>query len=141
MSEQVTAVIPHIVVDDASAALEFYKQALGAEETARVPAEDGKRLLHAEIRLGDARIYVRDVFDEHCGNGAKDGSPKTFGGTAVSLHLEVENCDAAVDRAAKAGATIVMPPEDAFWGDRFAVVSDPFGHAWSFSHVLQQKSA
>jgi PhnB protein len=140
MSEQVTAVIPHLVVDDANAALEFYKKALGAEEVMRVPADDGKRLLHSEIKVGDASIYVRDAFDEHC-QGGKDGTPKALGGTPVTLHLRVKNCDAAVDRAAKAGATVVMPPEDAFWGDRYALVTDPFGHAWSFAHALVPQPA
>lgn len=140
MPDTIEAVIPHIVVDDANAALEFYKKALGAEEVMRVPADDGKRLLHAEIRLGGAPVYVRDAFDEHCGNG-KDGTPKTLGGTPVTLHLRVANCDAAVAQAEKAGATVVMPPEDAFWGDRFAMVTDPFGHAWSFAHALVTEPA
>lgn len=140
MSAAIEAVIPHIVVEDAAAALEFYKQALGAEEVMRVPADDGKRLLHSEISLGGASVYVRDAFPEHCAGG-KDGSPKVFGGTAVTLHLRVANCDAAVERAAGAGATVVMPPEDAFWGDRFALVVDPFGHNWSFAHALETKPA
>ncbi|MGF1632202.1 MAG: VOC family protein [Kiloniellaceae bacterium] len=141
MTKQVTAVIPHIVVDDANAALEFYKKALGAEEVMRLPAEDGKRLMHSEIKVGDARIYVRDAFPEYCEAGGKDGSPKTFGGTAITLHLEVENCDAAVKQAAGAGATVVMPPADQFWGDRYGVVVDPYGHAWSFAHTLEKVPA
>lgn len=141
MSTTVEAVIPHIVVDDAAAALAFYEQALGAEEVMRVPADDGKRLLHSEMKLGDASVYVRDAFPEHCGTGGTDGSPKAFGGSAVTLHLRVANCDAAVERAAGAGATVVMPPEDAFWGDRFALVVDPFGHAWSFAHALETEPA
>ena len=141
MSEQVTAVIPHIVVDDASAALEFYKKALGAEEVVRLPAQDGKRLMHSEIKIGSASIFVRDAFPDHCPNGGTDGSPKAYGGTAVTLHVFVPNCDAAVKRAAEAGATVVMEPFDAFWGDRYAQVADPFGHAWSFAHHLSQKSA
>lgn len=140
MPDTIEAVIPHIVVDDANAALEFYKKALGAEEVMRVPADDGKRLLHAEIRLGDAPVYVRDAFDEHCAHG-KDSTPKALGGTPVTLHLRVANCDAAVARAKKAGATVVMPPEDAFWGDRFAMVADPYGHAWSFAHALVKEPA
>ncbi|MEO3430580.1 VOC family protein [Pelagibius sp. CAU 1746] len=141
MSTDIEAVIPHIVVDDAAAALEFYRKALGAEEVMRVPADDGKRLLHSEMKLGGSRVFVRDAFPEHCGSGGKDGSPKTFGGTAVTLHLRVADCDAAVERAAGAGAVVVMPPEDAFWGDRFAVVADPYGHAWSFAHTLERDSA
>jgi PhnB protein len=141
MSGQVTAVIPHIVVDDANAALEFYKKALGADEVMRIPAEDGKRLLHSEMKVGEARIFVRDAFPEQCPGGGKDGSPKTFGGTAVTLHLFVPNCDAAVKQAAAAGASVVMEPWDAFWGDRYALVSDPFGHSWSFAHPRNQQSA
>lgn len=141
MSKQVTDVIPHIVVDDAAAALEFYKKALGAEEVMRLPAEDGKRLMHSEIKVGDARIFVRDAFPEHCPSGGKDGTPKTLGGTPVTLHLYVQNCDAAVERAAAAGATVVMAPWDAFWGDRYAQVADPFGHAWSFAHHLEPVTA
>lgn len=141
MTKQVTAVIPHIVVDDANAALDFYKKALGAEEVMRLPAEDGKRLMHSEIKVGDARIYVRDAFPEYCEAGGKDGSPKAFGGTAVTLHLQVENCDAAVKQAAGAGATVVMPAADQFWGDRYGVVVDPFGHAWSFAHTLEKAPA
>ena len=141
MTKQVTAVIPHLVVDDAAAALEFYKKALGAEEVMRLPAEDGKRLMHSEIKVGDARIFVRDAFPEHCASGGKDGTPKTLGGTPVTLHLYVPNCDAAVERAAAAGATVVMPAADQFWGDRYGVVVDPFGHAWSFAHTLEKVPA
>lgn len=141
MAKQVTAVIPHLVVDDADKALAFYKEALGAKEVMRLPAEDGKRLMHSEIIVGDARFFVRDAFPEYCPSGGKDGTPKTFGGTAVTLHLQVENCDAAVERAASAGATVVMPPADQFWGDRYGVVVDPFGHAWSFAHTLEKVPA
>jgi len=141
MAKHVTAVIPHLVVDDAAAALTFYKKALGAEEVMRMPAEDGKRLMHSEIKVGDARIFVRDAFPEYCEAGGKDGSPKTFGGSAVTLHLQVENCDAAVKQASDAGATVVIPPADQFWGDRYGVVVDPFGHAWSFAHTLEKVPA
>jgi PhnB protein len=141
MTTQVKAVIPHLVVDDADAALDFYKQALGAEEVMRMPAEDGKRLMHAEMKLGDARIFVRDAFPEHCPSGGTDGSPKTYGGTAITLHLRVANCDSAVERAASAGAMVAMPPADQFWGDRYALVVDPFGHLWSFAHTLEKVPA
>jgi PhnB protein len=141
MAKQVTAVIPHLVVDDAAAALAFYKKALDAKEVMRLPAEDGKRLMHSEITVGDARIFVRDAFPEHCPSGGTDGSPKIYGGTAITLHLQVENCDAAVEQAAGAGATVAMPPEDQFWGDRYALVVDPFGHLWSFAHTLEKVPA
>ncbi|MGF1611660.1 MAG: VOC family protein [Kiloniellales bacterium] len=138
MTEQTQGVIPHLVVEDAAAALEFYKQALGARETMRVPAEDGKRLLHAELQVNGARIYLRDDFPdfrEQCGANHVQ-PPKQMGGTSVTLHLDVEDCDAAVKRAETAGATVTMPPEDAFWGARYAQVVDPYGHAWSFAHPL-----
>src|SRR3546814_10565216 len=108
----------------------------------RLPAEDGKRLMFRSMKVGEARIFVRDAFPEHCpaggANGGKDGSPKVYGGTAVTLHLQVENCDAAVKQAAGAGATVVLEPWDAFWGDRYAQVTDPYGHSWSFAHTLEK---
>src|SRR6266511_5322699 len=124
---RVQGVIPHLVVDDAAAALEFYKKGLGATETMRLPAEDGKRILHAEIEVNGAKIFVRDDFPEH---GAEHGAgklstPKALGSTPVTLHLEVADCDEAVKRAVAAGAQVTMPPMDAFWGARYAQVVDP----------------
>lgn len=139
MAVQEQGVIPHLVVHDAAAALEFYKKALGATEVMRVPAEDGKRLLHAEIAVNGARVFVRDDFPEYCGQQGKDLTPRGLGGTPVTLHLEVKNCDEAVKRAEAAGAKVMMPPEDAFWGARYAQIIDPFGHSWSFAHPLPGK--
>src|SRR3546814_4044563 len=97
------------------------------------------------MKIGEARVFVRDAFPEHCAsggpNGRKDGSPKVFGGTAVTLHLQAENCDAAVKQAAGAGATVVLEPWDAFWDERYAQVDDPFGHSWSFAHTLEKVTA
>ncbi len=139
MTDQMQGVIPHLVVSDANEALAFYKTGLGASETMRMPAKDGKRILHAEIMVNGAKVFVRDHFPEHCngGEGTEMQEPPTaLGGTPVTLHLVVPNCDEAVKRAAEAGAKVVMPPWDAFWGQRFAQVVDPFGHAWSFAHPL-----
>lgn len=137
MSGQAQGVIPHLVVDDAAAALAFYAKALGAREAMRLPAEDGKRIMHAEIEINGARVFVRDDFPEfQCGVDARQATPKALGGTTATLHLQVENCDAAVKRAAEAGARVVMEPMDAFWGDRYGQVVDPFGHSWSFAHTL-----
>lgn len=138
MSEQAQGVIAHLVVNDAAAALEYYRKALGATEVMRVPAEDGKRLMHSEILVNGARVFVRDDFPEYneqCGAG-RVLPPKTAKTTTVTLHLEVADCDAAVERATAAGATVLMPPMDAFWGARYGAVIDPFGHAWSFAHPL-----
>lgn len=132
--------IPHLVCDPCPEAIEFYKKALGAEEVSRIPAPDGKRIMHAQIRIGKSVVFLVDEFPEYCGN--KKSSPNALGGTPVSLHLYVENCDAAVKRAQDAGAKVEMPPMDMFWGDRYAVVVDPFGHKWSFAtHVKDMTPA
>ena len=106
----VQIVTPHLVVRDANAALEFYKKALGATETVRMPAEDGKRLMHSEIQVSGARIFVMDDFPEHRGSHGVDAvfPPDQIKGTSVTMHLEVENCDAAVKRAKDAGATVTL---------------------------------
>ncbi|WP_322514319.1 VOC family protein [Rhodopseudomonas palustris] len=131
-------VTPHLVVRDANAAIEFYKQALGASEAVRMPAEDGKRLLHAEIQVDGARIFLADHFPEYCAQHGDEAvmPPNELKGTAVTMHLEVQDCDAAVARAKAAGAIVTMEPWDAFWGARYARVVDPFGHSWSFAHPL-----
>jgi len=131
--DDVRGIIPHLVVGDGARAIEFYKVAFGAEEVSRMPAPDG-RLLHAMLRIGDACVYLCDDFPEMCGGMSRD--PQKLGASPVVIHRYVEDCDAAVKRAADAGATVTMAPEDMFWGDRFGTVQDPFGHTWSFAtHV------
>jgi len=138
MAEAKQGVIPHLVVDDAAAAIEFYRNALGATETFRAPAQDGKRLMHAQIEVNGAAIFLRDDFPEYrTGEGCSSvAAPKALGGTTATIHLEVENCDQAVAQAEAAGAKVVLAPMDAFWGARYAQVVDPFGHSWSFAHPL-----
>ena len=126
--------IPHLVCDPCAKAMEFYKKAFGAEEITRMPAPDGKRIMHASMKIGGHCLYLADDFPEYC--GGKSHSPKGLGGTPVTIHRYVENCDAAVKRAQDAGATVKMPPADMFWGDRYAVVVDPFGHTWSLATHL-----
>ena len=123
--------IPHLVCDPCADAIEFYKKAFGAEEIARMPAPDGQRVMHAAIRIGGRPVFLVDDFPEYC--GGKSMSPAALGGTPVTIHRYVEDCDAAIARAEKAGATVKMPAEDMFWGDRYGVVVDPFGHNWSFA--------
>ena len=123
--------IPHLVCNRCGDAIEFYKKAFGAEEINRMPAPDGKRIMHAAIQIGGARLFLADDFPEYCGGKAM--SPQALGGTPVTIHRYVEDCDAAIARAQKAGATVKMPAEDMFWGDRYGVVVDPFGHTWSFA--------
>lgn len=123
--------IPHLVCSPCAEAIEFYKKAFGAEEIFRMPAPDGRRIMHAEIRIGKNLLYLNDDFPEYC--GGKSSTPIALKGTSVAIHHYVENCDAAIKRAADAGATVVMPAADMFWGDRYGMVSDPFGHKWSFA--------
>jgi uncharacterized glyoxalase superfamily protein PhnB len=128
--EGLEGLIPHLVLSDAAKAIDFYKRAFGAEELCRMPGPDG-RIMHAQIRVGGKTIYLCDDFPEYCGGKARN--PAALGGTGVTIHQYVKDCDAAVDRAAKAGATVTMPPADMFWGDRYGVLTDPFGHSWSFA--------
>ena len=121
--------IPHLVCDPCREAIAFYKQAFGAEEVFSLPGPDG-RVMHAEIRVGKNFIFLADDFPEYCGGHSQ--SPKGLKGTPVTIHSYVENCDAAIQKAVDAGATILMPAGDAFWGDRYGAVTDPFGHKWSF---------
>lgn len=130
--------IPHLKCDRCAEAIEFYKQAFGAEEICRLPAPDGKRIMHAEIRIGGRALFLADDFPEYC--GGKASSPPALGGTPVTIHRYVDNCDAAIQRAADAGATVMMPAQDMFWGDRYGVVTDPFGHVWSIAMHLRDVS-
>jgi uncharacterized glyoxalase superfamily protein PhnB len=123
--------IAHLVCDGAADAIEFYKKAFGAVEISRMPAPDGKKIMHAEIRIGGRPVFLADDFPEYC--GGKAHSPSALGGTPVTIHRYVEDCDAAIQRAADAGATVKMPAADMFWGDRYGVVVDPFGHSWSIA--------
>jgi uncharacterized glyoxalase superfamily protein PhnB len=123
--------IPHLTCNRCAEAIEFYKRAFGAQEVHRAPAPDGKRLMHAEIRIDGRPVFLNDDFPEFC--GGKEQSPSALGGTPVTIHRFVEDCDAAMERAVKAGAAIKMPPMDMFWGDRYGVVVDPFGHCWSIA--------
>ena len=141
MNQPPQGVVPHLVIEGAADALDFYKQALGATELMRMPAEDGKRLMHAAMIVNGSQIFLMDDFPEfreQC-SGGKVLGPKENGATTFVLHLSVPDCDAAVKRATDAGCTVMMEPMDAFWGDRYGQVLDPYGHAWSFAHTLPIK--
>jgi PhnB protein len=118
-------VTPFLVCRNAAGAIDFYKKAFGAKEKFRMAAPDGK-ISHAEIQIGDSRVMLGE---ESLEMGAK--SPETLGGSAQSVFLYVKNADAFADRAVAAGATVVMPLQDMFWGDRYGKLKDPFGHEWS----------
>lgn len=123
--------IPHLVCDPCGEAIEFYQRAFGAEVLSRMPAPDGKRLMHAEILIDGKPVFLADDFPEYCNDISQ--SPKALGGTPVTIHRYVKDCDAAIKQAADAGATVKMPATDMFWGDRYGVVIDPYGHAWSLA--------
>ena len=124
------SVTPHLICAGAAKAIEFYKQAFGAEEGARLPGPDG-RLMHASVKIGDSQVMLVDEMPEWGALG-----PKSLKGTPVTIHLYVEDVDALVARAVKAGAKVTMPVADQFWGDRYGKLEDPFGHHWSVAtHV------
>jgi len=119
------AITPYLSVKGAAAAIEFYKRAFGATEVLRMPRPDG-RIGHAELTIGDSRIMLADEHPEIDFRG-----PQSLGGTPVHLHLYVPDVDAVVERAVGAGARLVRPVQDQFYGDRLGMVADPFGHVWS----------
>ena len=131
------AVIPHLVVDDAPAAIDFYIKAFGAVEVGRVPRPDGK-LIHAAVQINGATVMLNDDFPEM--SGGKSMTPTALGGSPVTIHLTVTDVDTKFQQAVDAGATVVMPLEDQFWGDRYGMVVDPFGHQWSLGQPVREVS-
>jgi PhnB protein len=119
------SVTPMFVFKDARRAIEFYKLAFGAEERFVMPGPEGKGIMHAELRIGDSIIMMGEENPQHACKSAE-----TLGSSPVSFYVYVENADAAFRRAVEAGATVQMPVEDMFWGDRAGSVGDPFGHSW-----------
>jgi PhnB protein len=124
----------YLAVDDATAAIDFYKKAFGAKERVRMDAPDGK-VGHAELEIGDSLIMLSDPFPQ-----THTKPPKELGGTSAGLFMYSEDVDAAVQKAVDAGATVEMEVEDMFWGDRFGSVLDPFGHLWSISTHVEDLS-
>lgn len=123
---------PYLTVKGAAKAIDFYGKAFGATEVCRMPLPDGKAIAHAEIMIGDSHVMLGDEFPQP---GAPV-APTTAKHTTVTVHMYVKDVDTAFKKAVSAGATAMMPPTDMFWGDRFAKVSDPFGHHWSIAtHV------
>ena len=120
-------VTPSLVVNNANDAIDFYKKAFNANEIYKFPTPDGK-ILHAMIQIGDSFVMMSDEFPTMGMN-----SPTTIEGTAVTLHLYVEDSDKILKQAVDAGAVITMPLMDAFWGDRFGTVMDPYGHSWAIA--------
>ena len=118
---------PYLAVEDASKAIEFYKDAFGAEELVRMPGPDGK-IAHAELQLGDSKLMLSDPFPQ-----SDVRPPSERGGSTASIFMYVKDVDATFEQAQQAGAEVVSELEDMFWGDRFGSLSDPFGHHWSIA--------
>ncbi|BBX31835.1 glyoxalase [Mycolicibacterium mageritense DSM 44476 = CIP 104973] len=138
MAIEVTpAVLPHLVVDDAAAAIDFYVKAFGATELGRVPGPDG-RLIHAALQINGSTVMLNDDFPEY--SDGKSSTPKSLGGTPVTIHLVVTDVDEKFARAVDAGAEVVAELDDQFWGDRYGVVRDPFGHQWSLGQPVREVS-
>jgi PhnB protein len=117
----------YLAVEDASKAIDFYKEAFGAEETVRMPGPDGK-VAHAELQIGDSKLMLSDPFPQ-----SNVRPPAERGGSTASVFMYVDDVDATFEQAQKAGATVVSELEDMFWGDRFGTVADPFGHVWAMA--------
>jgi PhnB protein len=128
-------VTPHIVCAGASDAIDFYKKAFGAVEAARIPGPDGK-LMHGMVKINGSPVMLVD-------ENPKWGivGPKTLKGTPVTIHLYVEDVDRFVAKAVGAGAKVTMPVADMFWGDRYGVIEDPFGHHWSVATHVRDMTA
>ena len=117
----------YLAVEDAAKAIDFYKEAFGAEETIRMPGPDGK-VAHAELQIGDSKLMLSDPFPH-----SDVRPPSERGGPTASIFMYVDNVDATFEQAQRAGATVVSELEDMFWGDRFGTVADPFGHVWAMA--------
>jgi PhnB protein len=117
----------YLTVDNATEAIEFYKQAFSAKETVRMEAPGGT-IGHAELEIGDSKVMLSDPMP-----GASTRPPKELGGTTAGIFVYSEDVDAAIQKAVDAGATVTMEADDMFWGDRFGTVTDPYGHVWSIA--------
>jgi uncharacterized glyoxalase superfamily protein PhnB len=132
--EDFHTITPHLVVRGVADAIAWYTKALGAHELLRHPAPDGKSIMHSELLLGDSRFFVVDEFP------GSMASPAALGGTPVTLHLYVDDVDALFARAVDAGADVLLPVADQFWGDRYGMLTDPFGHRWSIASRIEDLS-
>jgi PhnB protein len=125
---------PYIEIENAGEAIEFYKRAFGAKEQVRMDAPGG-RIGHAELEIGDSLLMLADPFPQ-----SSIRTPKAVGGTTVNLFMYVEDADAVVQQAVDSGATVTRPVENMFWGDRFGIVTDPYGHTWSIATHVEDVS-
>ena len=132
--EGFSTITPHLIIKGAAEAIEFYKKAFGAKELSRMPFPGSNghvKLGHAELEIGDSKLFLADEFPENGGLGPQDGR------SPVTIHLYVTDADATFNQAVEAGATVAMPLANMFWGDRFGKLVDPFGHHWSIATHLE----
>ena len=130
--------IPHLIVSDGLAALEFYKDVFGAKDGHNMMAPDGKRLMHGEIELDGHKLFVSDWFAPSDG-GSLD-SPVRLGGTCVRITLMVDDAEAVVARAVERGSVVRMPVQDMFWGGRYGKFVDPYGHEWGVNQTIKKQT-
>jgi PhnB protein len=135
-------VVPYLTVQGGLDAIKFYEEAFDAEEIALMMAEDGERVLHAELELNDNTLMLADSFPERGSDGTS--APGTAGGTSVTIHLDFKKpkqVDRIMEQAVNAGATVIMPAQDMAWGARYGRVRDPFGHVWAFHAPVKKYRA
>lgn len=122
---------PHLVCTGAAAAMDWYIKGFGAVEIMRLPGPDG-RLMHGSLQVNQCMVMIADEFDDVL-DAHRTASPQSLGGTAVVIHMAVDDCDAWITRAEAAGARVIVPAADQFWGDRYGQIEDPWGHRWSIA--------
>jgi PhnB protein len=128
------SVIPALTIQGAAEAIEFYKRAFGAKERLRMPGPNNS-IAHAELQIGDSIVMCSDPFPQ-----ASTKAPTDIGGTTISLFCYVEDVDSTFQQAVDAGATVTMPLDDQFWGDRMGSILDPYGHSWSIATHIEDVS-
>ena len=129
---------PYLVVSNATAAINFYKHAFGAVELVRHPAPGTDKLMHAHLIVHGGHLMLSDDFSSQM--GGKSETPEALGGSPVTFHLQTDNADDVWAQALAAGAEVIMPLADQFWGDRYGQLRDPFGHKWSVGQTLRTPS-
>src|SRR6201993_975483 len=137
MSERPTFA-PYLVVSNAAAAIDFYKKAFGAQELVRHSAPGTDKLMHAHLVVHGGHLMLSDDFSSQM--GGKSETPEALGGSPVTFHIHTDNADAVWAQATSAGAQVIMPLADQFWGDRYGQLRDPFGHKWSIGQTLRSPS-
>lgn len=131
--------VPHLIVSDGLAALDFYKETFDAELGDNMMSPDGSKLMHGEIVLDGHKLFVSDWFAPSDGGSLQ--SPEMLGGTCMRITLMVDDPDAVVARAVERGARVLMPVQDMFWGARYGKIIDPYGHEWGINQQLEELTA